>query len=205
MSRSQRDDLTVQRFDEDGAGPVTAVLAEAFEGYPVMRFVLGDGNPDRLRRLVNLFVMARVLRREPLLGVYSGPDLAAAALVSYPDGGPSPREFRDLRSEVWRELGPEAEARYDAFGAATAAFATAVAHVHLNMVGVRPAFRGRGLGRRLIDEAQRISRDRPGSRGVSLTTEDPANVGYYERLGFDMTGHAEVAPDLHTWGFFRPD
>jgi GNAT superfamily N-acetyltransferase len=205
MSAHHRDDHPIHRFGEEGAEPVTAVLAEAFDGYPVMSFGLGDCNPDRLHRLVNMFVMARVLRGEPLLGVYCGADLAAAALVSYPDAGPSPREFHRLRSAVWRDLGPDAEARYDAFGAATAGFDIEVAHVHLNMVGVRPAFRGRGLGHCLIEEAQRISRDRPGSRGLSLTTEDAANVPYDERLGFVMVGHAWVTPELETWGFFRRD
>jgi ribosomal protein S18 acetylase RimI-like enzyme len=169
-----------------------------------MRFVLG-GDPDeaRLHALVRLFVMARVLRAEPLLGVRRGPELVAVAIASFPGESPPPAEFLSLRSDLWRRLGADAERRYGAFGAATATFPFDFAHVHLNMLGVRPSDRGRGLARRLTDEVQRISRARPGSEGVTLTTEDPANVPLYRKLGFEVVGQVRVAPELESWGFVR--
>jgi hypothetical protein len=42
-----------------------------------------------------------------------------------------------------------------------------------------------------------------GVEGVSLTTEYPANVPLYERVGYTVVGHAVIAPGLETWGFFR--
>ena len=36
-------------------------------------------------------------------------------------------------------------------------------------------------------------------------TEDAGNVALYEHLGYEVTGHAIVAPELETWNFFRPD
>ena len=41
--------------------------------------------------------------------------------------------------------------------------------------------------------------------GVTLTTEDQANVSLYEHLGYEVVGQETVAPELRTWGFFRPD
>jgi len=41
--------------------------------------------------------------------------------------------------------------------------------------------------------------------GVTLTREDQANVSLYEHLGYEVGGQAAVAPELRTWGFFRPD
>jgi ribosomal protein S18 acetylase RimI-like enzyme len=195
----------VVRLERQHADEIVDVLAAAFRGYPVMRFVLGDDDPERLRTLVRLFVMARVLRDEPLLGVRDGSVLVAAATTSFPSEQPHPPAFLELRAELWRALGAEAEARYDAYGAATRAFPFDFPHVHLNMVGVRPGERRRGLARRLIDEVQAISRSRPGSQGVTLTTEDPANVPFYERLGFALVGRARVSPTLESWGFLRRD
>jgi ribosomal protein S18 acetylase RimI-like enzyme len=146
-----------------------------------------------------------VLRNEPLLGVRVGSEVVGAALASFPDGSPAPREFLALREEVWRTLGADAEARYQAFGEATRTFSVNVPHVHLNMVGVRRAFRRQGLASLLVDEAQRVSRERPGSRGVTLTTEDPSNVPFYRHLGFELIGHARVSEELESWGFYRPD
>jgi GNAT superfamily N-acetyltransferase len=195
----------VVRLDPRHADELVDVLAAAFRGYPVMRFVLGDDDPERLRTLVRLFVMARVLRDEPLLGVRDRGVLVAAATTSFPSEQPHPPAFLELRAELWRVLGKDAESRYDAYGEATRAFPFDCPHVHLNMVGVRPEERGRGLARRLIDEVQAISRGRAGSQGVTLTTEDPENVPFYERLGFVVVGRVRVAPELESWGFLRRD
>jgi GNAT superfamily N-acetyltransferase/predicted RNA-binding protein with PIN domain len=195
----------VRRLGASEVDDVLSVLAEAFADYPMMTFVLSGRDGVGMELLVRLFTMARVLRNEPLLGVRVGPELVGAALVSFPGGAQAPRELLALREEVWRTLGAEAEARYQAFGEATRIFSVDVPHVHLNMVGVRRAFRGRGLASLLVDEAQRVSRERPGSRGVTLSTEDPSNIPSYRRLGFELIGRLKVSPELESWGFYRPD
>ena len=73
------------------------------------------------------------------------------------------------------------------------------------MIGVRARVRGSGLGRRMIEHVHSMSRADPESEGVTLTTEDPANVALYEHLGYEIVGHAVVGPKLSTWGFFRSD
>jgi len=194
-------------LDAERATDVVDVLGEAFFDYPVMRFVVGD-EPDyeaRERRLVGLFVMARVLRGEPMLGVPGASGLEAAAIVSRPDGRPAPDAFRSLAREVWQDLGAPARARYEAFAAACAPFQVAQPHLHLNMIGVRRAAQGKGLARTLIDRVHAMSQDDATSQGVTLTTEDPRNVALYEHLGYEVVGTATVAPKLTTWGFFRPN
>lgn len=202
---------------------VVDVMVEAFRDYPVMRFVLsdaGDRYPERLRTLVGFFVMARAFRGEPLLGSpfgadegvdpgggsHSGPPLAAAATVSLLDGRDSPPELGEMRERVWSELGEGARERYEMCGAAWAPMEeVGHRHIHLNMIGVRDRARGRGLARRLIDRVHRVSRETPGSQGVTLTTEDPTNVRIYERLGYQVVGHVRIAPELESWGMFRMD
>lgn len=185
---------------------VTDVLADAFRGYPVLRHVLGGDDPRHdaaHRRLVGFFLMARFLRDEPVLGIEIGGDLAAAALVSFPDGPESPPELATLRENVWAEVGAAARARYEACGAAWAPLSVDVPHIHLNMIGVRRAFQGRRLGRRLLDHVHQLSRGVTGSQGVTLTTEDPANVPLYEHVGYEVVGRARIAPELETWSMFR--
>jgi ribosomal protein S18 acetylase RimI-like enzyme len=196
---------TVERLDEGAADEIVSALADAFRGYPVMRFVLGDDDEERLHTLVRIFVMGRVMRGEPLLGVRHAGELIAAAIASFPDGSPAPPAFLALRAELWERLGASAQRRYDAYVAAASGFPFDFPHVHLNMVGVRPGVRGSGHARRLIDEVRRISRERPGSEGVTLTTEDPTNVPFYQKLGFNLVGQVRVVSDLTTWGFVRRD
>lgn len=194
--------------DELSIEGVVDVLAEAFFDYPVLRFVLGPGEteyPSRLRTLVEFFVRARVFRGEALLGVRDGEELAAAAIVSKPDGRPAPAELHDYRDRLWSRLGPEAEARYVAFGKAGAPLLPDRPHLHLNMIGVRSHAQSRGLGRRLLEAVHRLSADDGDSQGVSLNTEVEANAALYRHLGYRLLGQATVAPGLTTWVFWRSD
>jgi hypothetical protein len=116
--RAETSAAGVVTLGPEGVPAVVDVLCEAFETYPVMRWVLGPDHGDaaRLRALVDFFVMARVYRGETLLGIGSHDRLEAAALVSRPgrvDSEPLARH----REALWRELGADARLRYQAFGA----------------------------------------------------------------------------------------
>ncbi|MEN8143746.1 MAG: GNAT family N-acetyltransferase [Gemmatimonadota bacterium] len=189
-------------------GEVADVLCESFFDYPVMRFVLGRNSEDyeeRLKILIHFFTMARVLKGESMFGIGEADDLSAVALVARVPGQESPAELDELREGIWAELGSAARTRYEAFGAACASFVSEIPHLHLDMIGVRDRDRGRGLGRTLITRVHSMSREDPDSEGVTLTTENPANVALYEHFGYRIVGHATVAPGLKTWSFFRPD
>jgi hypothetical protein len=41
------------------------------------------------------------------------------------------------------------------------------------------------------------------SQGVSLTTEEPRNVTFYQHLGYQIIGEGSITPEMRTWGFFR--
>lgn len=183
------------------------VLCEAFTDYPVMRHVLGPapGYPHRLHTLIGLFLAARVLREDLVLGVTDAADrLAAVALVTLPGERAAPEDLAIRREAVWRELGTGERARYDAFGEASHQFDIHAPHHHLNMIGVRPSHVGHGLARILLDHVHGLAEADPGSSGVTLSTETGHNVRLYEHFGYQRLGYARVAADLETWAFFRP-
>jgi len=206
-SSSTEDTRTVVALGKQHAPDVTRVLAESFCDYPVMRYVVGPrvDYDHYLNKLVNFFVVSRVLNNEPILGTMDGPDLSATAIVSYTDARETAAEMTALRDDLWTELGPEARTRYEAFGAACAPFEVDTPHIHLNMIGVIRAAQGTGLGRILIDHVHRMSIEDATSQGVTLTTEDPSNVPLYQHFGYEVVGHTRVSPTLETWGFFRSD
>jgi GNAT superfamily N-acetyltransferase len=198
-------DAAVRRLVAAEAGSAADVLVETFRDYPVMHHVLGVATHDyesRLGKLVDYFVVCRILRGEPVLGIAERGRLIAAALVSDPRA-PSPREVAVARAALWAELGSEARSRYEAFGAAVGPLLPDRPRLHLNMIGVRGAARGRGLARVLLDHVHLLASRKEGCQGVSLTTEDAANLPLYRRMGYVETGWARVAPDLQTWSMFR--
>lgn len=197
----------VEALDAAAAADVVSVLCEAFSDDPVMRFVL---NPPtryaaRLEKLVTFFVSARLLRDEVLLGVRSPRGLDAAALVSYPGARSSPPELAERREELWAELGDGALARYEAFGGAADPLTVSDPHIHLNMIGVRAAARGRGLGRAVLEAVHELSRRDATSSGVSLVTGRESNLALYRRFGYEVVGQADVDGAFTAWGCFRPD
>jgi GNAT superfamily N-acetyltransferase len=202
-----RDASPVIRLSEAQVSHAVAVLCDAFYDYPVTRYVIGpvDGDYDRrLHTLINFFVMARVWRDEPILGLSNGSDLVATAILTLPGKRQPPAALAQLREAVWRELGQAARRRYEAFGEATRKFDISQPHYHLNMIGVRRSHLGQGLARQLLDAVHALSHSDPVSRGVTLTTEDFRNVPFYEHFGYETVGHARIDAQLETWGFFSP-
>ena len=199
--------MTVVELGREDVPEIVDVFCDAFRDYPVMRFVLGESEGDydvRLATLIHLFVMARSLRGEPMFGIREASALAAAASTSDPAGPESPAELGKVREACWQALGLAARERYERCGSVWQALSVTAPRVHLNMIGVRPGHQGHGLGGLLLRRVHELSRATPGSEGVSLTTEDPGNVPFYERAGYEVVGHARIAPELETWSFFRP-
>ena len=192
--------LTLDRLDD-----VVDLFTDAFHDYPVMRFTVGAAGDveARVRRLIRLFVTRRRARGGPMYGVGGvGGGLAGATLLTLPVEPPPTADVAEISAAAWRELGDDARLRYDAYAAASSFFGELPPHHHLNMIGVRRADAGSGLGRRLLDAVRRLSEEDPHSAGVSLTTENPRNVELYSHFRYELVGHAPVAPGLETWGLF---
>ena len=186
---------------------VADAFCEAFYYYPVMQYVLGEKKDydTRLRKLVTFFVSARALRKEPMLGIYNEENkLVAAAIVTLPGDILPPAELLKQRELLWTGLGSEEKARYDNYGIATSRLRPKEPHHHLNMIGVRNAYQGKGLARQLINAVEALASEHPSSVGVSLDTEVESNVNFYLHLGYELLGQTNVDKNLKTWGFFKP-
>jgi GNAT superfamily N-acetyltransferase len=198
--------MKVELLSENNTQEVISVLSEAFYDYPVKHYILGnkDNYKERLYRLVEFFVEARVLRKEPILGVYN-PDnlLVAAAIVTLPENIPASEKLIERRKTLWQELGESEQKRYEIYRNAASALLPPQPHHHLNMIGVRYEYNGKGLARKLIDAIEKLVRAHPDSTGLSLNTETESNVKLYLHLGFSLIGHTKIDNNLETWAFFK--
>lgn len=203
---SPRSSGAVERLGLDRVDDVVDVCAEAFAGYPVMRYTVGDAGDAaaRERRLVRLFVTRRVARGGPMYGVLSAGarcSVLGAVLLTTPDEPAPPPEVAEISAAAWRELGEDARLRYDEYAAASNFFAAYPPHLHLNMIGVRRDQKGSGLGRVLLGAVRDLAEADPSYGGVSLTTENPRNVDLYRHFGYEVAGHGTFGPH-ETWGMY---
>ena len=198
--------MNVLILSEPNIPEITDVLCEAFYNYSVLKYVLAEkeDSDNRLRKMVTFFVSARALRKDPLLGFYNSDNkLIASAAVTLPGDIPSPPDLLKLRDELWTELGSEEKVRYEKYGRVAYGLLPKEPHHHLNMIGVRNAYQGKGLARQLINKVEEIVSAHPTSTGLSLNTEVEANVNSYLHLGYELIGKAYRARDIVTWGFFK--
>ena len=209
MAASPTPALSTRELAPDRLSEAVDVLSDAFHDYPVMRYVIGaagDAYTSRLRTMLTFFTSARFIRDELVTGAVTTEDVVVGVANStLPGTQRSPAILGTQREAVWRELGADALARYEAHGSATAPFAVDRPNYHLAMLGVRRSHAGTGVARRLLDALHDTSRRDPRSAGVTLTTEDPRNVALYQHFGYQVVGHTRVTDTLESWGFFRPD
>ena len=198
--------MKVVNLSKENIDEVTEVLCEAFYDYPVMRSVLGNKveYDNRLHKLVGFFVSARALRKDPMFGIYNSENkLVAAAVVTLPGDNPLPEELKKRREILWSELGSAEQMRYEAYGKVAFSLLPKEPYHHLNMIGVRNAYQGKGLARQLINKVEELVSEHPTSTGVSLNTEVESNVNFYLHLGYALVGQTEVDKGIQTWGFFK--
>lgn len=193
----------VERLSPVDRESVVDVLVASFFDYPVMRYVVGTGGGPHayeagIRALIGGYVDARIVHDWPVLGCRVDRRLSAVALISPAGRTPDPVVLGPLQERLRAALGVEAYARMERFEEASDGNEPEGAHHFVGMLGVTPSAQGTGLGGLLLDEVKAMAVTE-GLDGVSLSTEDRANLAFYEHMGFRVVGHTDLG-DLETWG-----
>lgn len=199
--------MTVERLTEADREQVVDVLAAAFRNYPVMRYALSDAGDEydqRLRDLIGFYCDVRFIKDWPVLGIREAGELAAAALVTAPGDVTESPVLRRKHFGLARTIGRAAFERMARYELESSGREPEDPHYFLGMIGVAPGHQGGGQGRMLLEHVQAISEADPASTGVALSTEDPANVPYYEHVGYHVIAEGDVG-EIHTWCMFRPN
>ncbi len=196
---------------------VTDALAEAFWDDPVMSWILREEG-SRSRRLARLFGIQLRGHYLPLGTVWTTPATAGAALWAPPGhaiippttmlrylpdmiralGRHSLRAVRTL-NHVERQHPKEAHWYLGVLGTRPAAQGKGIgsalqhpkeAHWYLGVLGTRPAAQGKGIGSALLAPVL----DRCDEAGIPayLESSKHANLAFYGRHGFEVTGEIEL-------------
>ena len=157
--------------------------------------VAAYGGEASLRAERHAVLMRAVLGRrrgEVRLGAFHGDDVVGfVAVTPTPGCRPSPREVACLLPSLAR-LGPAVLARVLAWQRAWAGHHPTSPHLHVGPLAVHPDWRGRGLGRQLLDRVVRGQGGDETALPAYLESDRKENVGFYRAAGFAVRSEGTV-------------
>jgi len=178
-------------------------LAEAFWDDPLLQII----DPDVGKRAaVGAWFFARAVEYGRRWGRVWSNDDASAVAIWLPPGSTELTPGRMLRAGFGAlpfKIGLRGTARFARATSATQPFHKAVGgpHWYLLAVGTKSGAQGRGLGSALVE----LGTSRADAAGLPcyLETGTQRNVDFYEKRGFEVSGHAE-AEGFTLYGMVRP-
>jgi ribosomal protein S18 acetylase RimI-like enzyme len=187
--------------------PATAdMLADAFETDPIAVFYF-RGTPAERRPLVREFfeilMSARVALNTPVF-LAKLDSRVGGAVMGYDTTRPAwLPEHVSLLSTLETKQSGLAE-RFNREEEVVKRFKPKHPHYYLGVVGVHGAHQGKGIGAALIERFCAASDADKASTGTYIETANPLNVNFYQRLGFEPTGEADLDAATRLWTLFRP-
>lgn len=205
MSTQQPQIIDIPR---DRLNEATDVLKRAFGNYPMMtQFFFANSGEDTVRHVEEAFRITCLIRLElgdHLKGVVVDGRLVAVACINKPERPEWPETLDKEFAKFQETVGSAAMERMGQYGEFTEKYAITEPHFYLVAIGVHPAEQGKGYGRLLLDEAQRLSEAHPTSTGVALDTETQSNLELYQHCGYTITAQSNL-DELPIWFLFRPN
>ena len=197
---------SLYRLTETHIKPAAEVLARAFQEYPLSAFFI----PDASKRIKKQSVSFRAMVRRGIKygEVYaSSPELEGVAVWFPSDAGHETLWSRILSGQFFVPLaaGRAVLKRQRAFGEYAGVVRQRVApfrHLYLQLLGVEPAFQGKGYSSALI-KPMLARADREGLP-CFLETQAEKNVALYEHFGFRVAEEGIIpGSDVRSWAMVR--
>lgn len=165
------------------------VLAAAFHDDPTLRWCFGGDEPGFERRLRGYLEVGHRWHTgigHPLHGVHADAALVGVSYTILPDVEVAPQQVEVLRASLVERCGAPWAARFAEYNERVDAKLPEGRFHGIALVGVLPAYQGRGLGALLVDRVSALCDADPRSEGVVLDTGHEHNVRFYERRGFRL-------------------
>jgi ribosomal protein S18 acetylase RimI-like enzyme len=183
------------------------VLTNAFTDDPLMNtlFAVSTSPFERsLKELMRFSCEVRLLLDWPLLGYWDNTQqLVGVAGLSLPGKPNWPPALKDVYAQLETVIGAESRARLEAYSQQADNNRPGKPHYQLGLIGVDPQHGGNGFGSELMRAFHRMADANPSSTGIWLDTENPRNVPWYQKHGYQILAETPFH-NLTIWGMFRP-
>lgn len=177
------DNVSVKKAGPDQSAVVGEILADAFNGDPVVTWICSD--PEYPKWAWPLAVPFFLPHKE----VYVTEDRLGAALWLPPGVELRMSPSLAVLCDAWRRFGFGSIFRYFQFISTSGKHHRKDRHYYLFAIGVRSASKGRGVGSALLRHVlQKCDQE---NVGAYLENSNPRNMPLYQRHGFEIRG--EVA------------
>lgn len=178
---------------------LTPVLSRSFLDDPLMAFLCPDRATryDDLQVLFTVAASAGLRRGHAYVVTDAAGDIAGAAIWSPPEvEALSDDDVGPLLDAIVDRYGDEGLMRMGAVSEAMDANHPDSPHLYLFVVGIDPSQQGNGLGERLL--APTLAYGDATGAAAYLESTNPRNIGFYQRLGFEIVSefHPEGGPLL---------
>lgn len=185
-------------------------LVAAFAEDPITGFLLqaGPSYEERLTQFFSLLIRARIALGMPVLLAQDAGSVCGAVMGNTAAPPPWPSHLEDEWSHL-EVTAPGFNDRVEVYDRISKGCKPAVPHYYLGVIGIDPGMHGLGIGTQLLRSFCELSASDRLSGGVYLETANPANVPFYERAGFAVTGQGSLG-SATLWCMFlsherRPD
>ena len=178
------------------------VTTSAFVTEPAFAHFFADTYDVHARTFLGFLVDLRLAGG--LVWVEEVDGVVVAVSMWDPPGGP--QLDAGTQWELWRaaadQLGPEVEARLDAYDNAVHDLAPPGAHYYLGVIASDPQARGRGHGSAVLLPG--LGAADVAGLPTYLETGTAGNVGFYARFGFDVSHELDLRDGTRIWCLTRP-
>jgi ribosomal protein S18 acetylase RimI-like enzyme len=190
-------DVTIRPLIRREAPIVGEVVADSHDDYPAFTHLFPD--PAQRRRVLRTLITgaARDASAVGEVQVAVQGERMLGAAVWLPPGSFPWTPWRKLKASAtflplfWQTRGSTSD--FLALGGNAERAAPTDPHWNLQVLGIRTMAQGQGLGSRLLQPVLARA-DREGLL-CYLETADPANLGFYERFGFEFDRRHQLIPD----------
>ncbi len=197
--------LIIDRLRQDEPlDELADTMTEAFANYPVpvRAFAQSPGPRNHwIRRLMWHSAKMRQQLNFPTITARLDGVIIGAGFLRIP-GADMEEAYNAWWPEFIAEAGPQTDQFFTRFREACDSIPIPEPNLYIAMLGVRNAYQGKGIGKKIISEAMQIATDLPNCTGLGLDTQNTVNIAIYQSCGFSLAGQANV-DDLPVSVMFR--
>ena len=207
--------MSITSFSESNTEACAAVIAAAFEQDPLYAHHLKSPTEKYLfskfliRKSLTLGEHSLVISSDESEVASDEGVIQAAASYEVDSGHAFKRVLNQLRWPFLKEvlnmqrfMSPAAFRFFNQYMRFTTSVRPKERHHYLVFIGVHPEAQGKGYGTQLLNEIHRIVDTDVHSVGIGLDTENAANIAYYQRFGYALTGEKTLG-DVTIYTLFR--